>query len=120
VTRAVKLPISIALAVLLAASFSSAGSAKRKAKLAVVDANPVVVAGRGFTPAERVTLRTRLDRRRITKRVTASRTGRFTVSLAATNAECDSFTVSAIGREGSRATAGWSGVPPPCGVVITP
>jgi hypothetical protein len=121
VSRVVNLPISVALlALLVAVSLASTESTKGKAKLVLVGTNPVVVAGLGFERAERVTLRTRLDGRRITKHVTAGRTGRFRVLLAATNAECDSFSVSAIGREGSRATAARTGIPAPCGIVIAP
>jgi hypothetical protein len=98
----------------------SIASAKGRAKLVLVDASPVVVAGRGFAPAERVTLRTTLEGRRIAKRVTANRTGRFIVRFAATSAECDPFTVSAVGRAGSRATLRRIQIPPPCGIVITP
>ena len=117
---AVKLSISIGLLLLLAASLTSAGSARPRAKLALVDTQPLVVAGRGFAPAERVTLRTALNGRQITKKVTASRIGRFTVRLAATNADCDPFTVSAAGRAGSRAMLRRINIPPPCGIVITP
>jgi hypothetical protein len=119
-SRAVKFPISIGLLLLLAASLTSAGSARAKAKLVLVDTQPVVVAGRGFAPAERVTLRTALNGRQITKRVTASRIGRFTVRLAATDAECYPFTVSAVGGEGSRAMLRRINIPPPCGIPITP
>ena len=105
---------------LLAATLSSAGSAKARPKLVLVDTQPVVVAGRGFAPAERVKLRAALNGRKITKRVTASRIGRFTVRLAATDAECDPFTVSAVGGEGSRAMLRRINIPAPCGIVITP
>jgi hypothetical protein len=119
-SRAVKFPISIGLLLLVAATVSSAGSARPKAKLMLVDTQPVVVAGRGFAPAERVTLRTALNGRQVTKRVTASRIGRFTVRLAVTDAECDPFTVSAVGREGRRAMLRRINIPPPCGIPITP
>jgi hypothetical protein len=119
-SRAVKLPISIGLAIVVAAALSSVGTAKGRAKLVLVDTHPVVVAGRGFAPAERVTLRTTLNGRRITKRVTASRTGRFTVRLAAEDAECTPLAVSAVGREGSRASLRKIVIPPPCGIPIAP
>jgi hypothetical protein len=119
-SRSVKFPISIALAVVVAAALSSVGSAKGRAKLVLVDTHPVVVAGRGFAPAERVTLRTTLNGRRITKHVTATRTGRFTVRLATEDAECTPLAISAVGREGSRASLRKIVIPPPCGIPIAP
>jgi hypothetical protein len=119
-TRAVKFSISLGLLLLLATTLSSAGSAKAKPTIALVDASPVVVAGRGFARAERVTLRASVNGRRITKVVTANQIGRFTVRLAVTNAECNPFTVSAVGREGSRAMLRRINIPPPCGPPIAP
>jgi hypothetical protein len=119
-SHAVKFSISLGLLLLLATTLSSAGSAKAKPTIALVDASPVVVAGRGFARAERVTLRASVNGRSITRRVTASRIGRFTVRLAATNAECDPFTVTAVGRAGSRAMLKRINIPAPCGVPIAP
>jgi hypothetical protein len=107
------------LLLLLATALSSGGTAKAKPTLVLVDSSPVVVGGRGFVRAERVTLRTGLNGRQITKRVSANRNGRFTVRLAEASAECDPFTVSAVGRAGSRATLRFQ-IPPPCGIVIAP
>jgi hypothetical protein len=119
-SRAVKFPISLGLLLLLATALSSAGSAKAKPTIVLVDASPVVVAGRGFVRAERVTLRAAVNGRHITRRVVANRVGRFTVSLAATNAACNPFTISAVGRAGSRAMLRRINIPAPCGPPITP
>lgn len=109
---------------LVATVLSSAGSsAKTKPTIALVDSSPVVVAGRGFVRAERVTLRAAVNGRQITKRVMANRNGRFTVRLVEDAiAECNPFTVSvsAVGRAGSRAMLRRIAIPPPCGIVIAP
>jgi hypothetical protein len=118
--RAVKFPISLGLLLLLATVVSSGGSAKAKPTIKLVDESPVVVAGRGFVRSERVTLRTALNGRRITKVVTANRNGRFVARLAVTGDECNPFTVSAVGRAGSRAMLKRINIPPPCGPPIIP
>jgi hypothetical protein len=100
----------------LAALASSAGS-EEGARLAVKDANPVVVEGSGFVAGEPVTLKTSINGQQIEQKVEADSEGCFTAKLAEMDAECFPFRVSAEGERGSRAVTPQR-IPPPCGVQI--
>jgi hypothetical protein len=118
----VKLLISASAALLLAGTLVIAASAvTRRATVAVADANPVLVVGRGFLRGERVALRTSINGQLYKKTVLANNLGRFSTRLAQVDAECWPFAVSAVGARGSRATALRKIViPPPCSVPIQP
>jgi hypothetical protein len=69
-----------------------------RATLTITSQRPLTVAGRGFAPLE--TVRVRSDAG--TKRVRASRAGRFTVRFAGVDA-CAGGTITAVGSQGTRA-----------------
>ena len=83
----------------------------------------VKVAGKGFAPGERVTLRATAAGVQYVAKTRASVRGAFMATLAdETAAEtCGPFTVTAIGARGSRATAvRRPSIAPPCGIVVQP
>jgi hypothetical protein len=104
----------VLLALLLYPSFLSADGATAESgkatpmaalgrpTLVITNLEPLSVAGRGFKPGERVTVR--FESRR--KATTATRAGRFVVRFA--NTSCDGGTIVAIGSKGSRAVANFS------------
>ena len=112
-------------AVLLAAAFAAVAAAAHgagdRATIRLVDEQPVAVAGRGFAPRERVTVRVvPLEQQRYSKEVRATRTGRFTVVFRTeTLDECTGYTITAHGARSSRATIRRL-IPTPCGIVIQP
>lgn len=108
------------LAIAIAPGGSAAGARTERAAVTVVDQSPLVVAGRGFAPRERVLLRTVVDGRRYTKLVVARPSGRFTTRAADVDASCLPFTITAEGRTGTRAVVRRINIPPPCGIVIQP
>lgn len=116
----VKLSTSLGLFLIVALLVTPAGAGKARAKVMLVDDSPLVVSGRAFVRAERVTLRTSLEGRRYTKRIVASQVGRFTTRIANVDAECSPFVVTAVGARGSRATLRRIIIPPPCGIPIAP
>jgi hypothetical protein len=116
----VNLSILIGLLLLVAVPLASGGTSRARATIALADDSPVVVAGRGFARAERVTLRTTVNGRRFTRIVVAGRYGRFTARVANVDAECSPFAVSAVGERGSRAALRRIKIPPPCGPPIAP
>jgi hypothetical protein len=74
-----------------------------KPRLALVDLTPLTVRGSSFEARERVTV-TLDGGKRGTKRVQATRQGRFTVSFAiAPVTGCRTLTIRALGSQGSRA-----------------
>ena len=104
----------------LVVSAASASPAARRPSLALVSDDPVVVSGRGFVSRERVTLRATVGGREFSKRVLASRFGRFTTEVADADATCSPFVITARGRTGTTATLKRINIPSPCGVVIQP
>jgi hypothetical protein len=102
----------------VAAATAPASETKRRPVVALLDDRPVAVAGRGFARGERVTLRTAVGGRQFAKTVRATQAGRFTATFAEADAACQPFSVSAVGRLGSRATFRRIEIPPPCGPPI--
>ncbi len=72
-----------------------------KPRLLVAELYPLTVNGVGFKPRERVTV-TLDGGKRGTRRVQASRQGRFTVRFPVRLGRCATVTVRAIGSRGSR------------------
>jgi hypothetical protein len=97
-----------------------AGAVSLKASLRITDDQPVTVAGAGFRPQERVTVRySPSGEQAAVKTVRASRVGRFTVVfLGQAVPECAAFKVTAVGNAGSRARM--IEIPPPCGISPQP
>jgi hypothetical protein len=112
--------VSAALAVSAAAPATPGSETKRRPVVTLLSDSPVAVVGRGFARRERVTLRTAVNGRQFTKTVRATLAGRFTATFSEANAECRPFSVSAVGRLGSRATFRRIEIPPPCGPPIQP
>jgi hypothetical protein len=81
-------------------------SARARPALRLVTLSPVSVHGTGFGARERVRVRLRsLDIPTATRRVRATRRGRFTVTFAWVGIDrCSAFSVTAVGRSGRRAT----------------
>jgi hypothetical protein len=78
----------------------------RRAQLAIVSTDPLVVRGLGFRPGERVKLLVTVGGRSVPAGgVRTSRAGRFSVRLSAAAAASDAVVVQAIGARGSRASA---------------
>lgn len=77
-----------------------------KARLRMVDTDPLTVSGREFRIGERVRVRVAAGEQRRTRRVTAGRSGGFEVSFRSVALNlCDGpVTVFARGSDGSRAT----------------
>jgi hypothetical protein len=96
--------------------------AGRKASLVLVSESPVTLRGRGFRPAERVTVRLHAAGESYAKRLQASAAGVFTARFTAVVAtECEPLSVIATGAAGSRATmARKIQVPPACGIATQP
>ena len=109
----------LAVATLVASAVATPSTeTKRRPVVALLNDAPVSVAGRGFARGERVTVRTAVSGRAFAKTVRATRAGRFTATFTEANAACQPFTVSAVGRLGSRATFRRIEIPPPCGPLI--
>jgi hypothetical protein len=103
-------PIACATAVLalLAGSAGAEVSSTARAEptLRLLRTTPVVVAGARFLPRERVTVRLSVNEDRRLRRVTATSTGRFTVTFdgVAVYDRCNSrFRIWAVGARGSEA-----------------
>jgi hypothetical protein len=111
--------ISLALAGILAVGALAAPAAETKRRPAVVvtSEDPVVVAGRGFVPRERVVLRVLVGSHAYSKQLRATALGTFRATFAEADAECHPFSVTALGGAGSRATqVRRITIPPPCGI----
>lgn len=126
-SRIVKLSISLGIVLLLVTalviSAFAAGTGKggkRRAFVALVGDNPLVVSGRGFAGRERVTLRTAAQGQKLVKVVSADRSGRFRARIASVDAACWPFVISAEGARGSRAVLRRFRIPPACGIPIQP
>jgi hypothetical protein len=88
---------------------------KTKPTVALAAETPLVVAGRGFKAGERVTVVAKVARGAFRKKVSAGTGGRFKARFAAADASCSPLYVTAVGRQGSRASLRRIRVPPPCG-----
>jgi hypothetical protein len=106
--------------VVTGATASASADARPRATVTVVDDSPVVVIGRGFARAERVTLRALVEGRRYSRVVRAGPTGRFKARFETVSAKCRALQVSAVGRTGRTAAFRRFEIPPPCGIVIQP
>jgi hypothetical protein len=118
--RGVKLALSLGLLLIAGTVATPAGSGTARAKITLLDTDPVVVAGRYFKPSERVKVRISLSGGRLTRSVVATRLGRFAVRFASVHAECSPFVVTVVGEDGSRATLRRINIPPACTVPIAP
>ena len=97
------------------------GTTPRKATIAVVDPDPLAIAGRGFFARERVTLRVTREGAVYRKVVTANRLGRLSAEWATLELpECTPYTVTATGARGSTASVRRIRIPPACGIVLQP
>jgi hypothetical protein len=102
----------------------SAAASKRQPAIQVVTGQTAVkVAGKGFAPGERVTLRATASGEQYVAKTRANVRGAFMATLADETAieTCGPLTVTAAGARGSRATAvRRPSIAPPCGIVIQP
>ena len=97
------------------------GTTPRRAAIAVVDPDPLAIAGRGFFARERVTLRVTREGAVFRKVVTANRLGRLSAEWATLELpECTPYTVTATGARGSTASVRRIRIPPACGIVLQP
>jgi hypothetical protein len=113
---AVKSGLVVAAACLLAAVSAATASNQGRPALSLVSERPVVLAGSGFRPGERVRVRVSVGGKSFAKRLAASRGGRFRARFAQANTpDCALFVASAVGGQGSRATLRYRTFPPPCG-----
>jgi hypothetical protein len=83
------------------ASAKVAPDARGKAQLSVVRLGPLMVRGVAFRPYERVTV-TLTVRRTFTRKVRATRGGRFVVGFRSAAPTCGSVLLRARGTQGSR------------------
>jgi hypothetical protein len=83
---------------------AAAGATERAAapRLGVADERPLTIRGAGFEATERVLVRVAAGRV-WTRRVVARAAGTFTARFAETLADCQRFTVRAVGDLGSQA-----------------
>jgi hypothetical protein len=108
------------ICVLAAATALPAHAAQLTARVGLLDRDPVKVSGRGFDPGERVALKVVPTKGvTFTKVVVASKAGAFVATWPARELDpCSGYRISAVGNEGTRATA--REMPPPCGADIIP
>jgi hypothetical protein len=123
----VKSPISafvivISMGLVAAVAVATAGAArdaetKRRPAVVMTSEYPVVVAGRGFVGRERITLRVVTGSGAYAKALRATVAGTFRATFADADAQCYPYTVTAVGRAGSRAVQTRRfNIPPPCGI----
>lgn len=117
-----QLVLALGAALVAATAVSgAAGTTPRKATIAVVDPDPLAIAGRGFFARERVTLRVTREGAVYRKVVTANRLGRLSAEWATLELpECSPYTVTATGARGSTASVRRIRIPPACGIVLQP
>jgi hypothetical protein len=93
------------VALLCAAALLAAGSSGSSPRLAVKDARPVTVDGSGFRAHEKLSVRVRAPGVDRTRHPRAAANGAFRTTFThAVVDRCSTFTVTAIGADGSRAT----------------
>jgi hypothetical protein len=111
----------VPVAVSGAAVAAPATETKRRPAVVVTNEDPVVVAGRGFLGRERISLRVAIGSRVFSRNLRATSAGTFRATFAEADAQCHPFSVTAVGRSGSRATQTRRfNIPPPCGMDPTP
>jgi hypothetical protein len=98
--------MALALAGVVAAEVSTAsGLQTTRARLLLVDTEPLTFRGLGFKPNERVQLVAVAGARSVRRVATGSASGTFTMRVPGVNANnCAGFSVTATGGRGSRAT----------------
>jgi len=96
--RAILLGVALGASLIVGSTHAGSGSASR---LALVSDEPVVVAGVGFQPRERVRLL--ITPGPSVRTVLAGRLGRFRATLRASMPRCGGVVVQAVGNRGSRA-----------------
>jgi hypothetical protein len=118
----VRFVLGLGVTLVAATAVSGAtGTTPRKATIAVVDPDPVAIAGRGFFARERVTVKVTREGAVYRKVVTASRLGRLSAEWATLELpECSPYTVTATGARGSTASVRRILIPPACGIVLQP
>jgi hypothetical protein len=117
-TRLAPIACAAAVLALLAGSAGAEASSTARAELRLVRTAPIVVAGAGFLPDERVTVRVAAKGERRARPATATRAGRFVVRFSSlVYSHCYAqFRIWAIGAQGSRAevkTSRFQCPPPP-------
>lgn len=100
--------------------FRSDESSVARPTLTLVAEAPVVLAGRGFVPGERVAVKVNGIGGQLSKTVTAGRRGGFTVRFLPADAACGPLRASAVGTKGSRASIRRRTIPPACGIPVQP
>lgn len=127
VTRSVKLRVfggvAVGLVLLASGAFAAGlapdGSTARKPTLRLASGTPLVVVGRGFRSAERVTVTASTGSQTVRRSLTADTAGRFTARFK-TGTACGPIYVLAVGRRGSRAVVRQRMIPVPCGIDPAP
>jgi hypothetical protein len=126
VTFRVVLAAAVALVVVVSAGYaagvgpgSSKGSSAAKPRLRLVDGAQLVIVGRGFRSAERVTVTASVSGARAGKTLVADGQGRFTARIR-TGPACGPMYVVAVGSKGSRAVGRRPAIPAPCGIDPAP
>jgi hypothetical protein len=119
----VKSPISWILVALSAGALAAGALAApqsestRRPVVTMTREAPIVVAGRGFVAGERIALRAVVGRRVYSRSLRATSAGAFRATFAAADAKCRPYTVTAVGRSGTRASETRRfNIPPPCGM----
>jgi hypothetical protein len=103
------------LGIWVAAAAASPAGSGGKPSLSLASETPLVVTGRGFKAGERVTVVASLTQGQFRKKVSAGSGGRFKARFGSVDASCGPAYVSAVGRQGSRASLRRRGIPGPCG-----
>ena len=117
-----RLLVAISVGLVTAFAVGSAVAApdaetKRRPAVAMTSESPVVVAGRGFVGRERISLRVVIGNRAYSRALRATVAGTFRATFAEADAQCHPYTVTAVGRAGTRATQTRRfNIPPPCGI----
>jgi hypothetical protein len=113
--------VLLAIVLTAGAVAASPGESTRRPVVTMTREAPVVIAGRGFAARERIALRAVVGRRAYSKSVLATSAGAFRATFAEADAKCHPYTVTAVGRSGSRATQTRRfNIPPPCGMELQP
>jgi hypothetical protein len=106
--RRVFLPLALLVLAAVTATAGTRAAVRAEAaspRLLLVDAEPLMLRGVGFRPAEHVRVEVVSGTEDVTRRTTASSAGGFTMRVAGVDPNaCQAFGVLAIGDKGSRAT----------------
>jgi hypothetical protein len=122
----VLLVVAVALVVLVSAAYAtgvgpagSKGSSTAKPRLSLVSGAQLVIVGRGFRSAERVTVTASISGARAGKSLVTDGRGQFTARMR-TGPACGPIYVVAVGSKGSRAVVRQPAIPAPCGIDPAP